>query len=286
MKIGIMPPFNGHLGTPPNIITMAKACEEAGFHSLWVPEHVVLFDQYESKYPYSSDGRLGMRADGGVMDPFNVLSFVAAVTTRIRLGTGICLVPQRNPVYTAKAVATLDVLSGGRVDFGIGIGWLREEFEVLDVPWERRGARTLAYLEVMRRLWCDEESSYEGEFYRLQPTRQYPKPVQSPHPPVHVGGESDAALRRVAAAGQGWYGFDVAPGNAKGYIEKLTAMLEAKGRARSDVTVSISPFRRPASRELVEQYAEAGVDQLNFPVGGRTVENVVERIQEMASETM
>src|SRR5205823_9832789 len=119
------------------------------------------------------------------------------LTTRIRLGTGICLVPQRNPVYTAKQVACLDVLSKGRFDFGVGIGWYAEEFAAVGAEFARRGARTRSYLEVMRRLWTEEQPWYEDEFYRLPPVRIAPKPVQQPHPPIIFGGESDAALRRV-----------------------------------------------------------------------------------------
>jgi probable F420-dependent oxidoreductase len=126
------------------------------------------------------------------------LAFLAAHTARVRLGTGICLVPQRNPVYTAKEVATVDWLSGGRFDFGVGVGWLAEEFRALDVAFERRGDRCREYLDVMRRLWCDSVSAFAGSFYDLPASRQYPKPVQQPHPPICFGGESDAAMRRVA----------------------------------------------------------------------------------------
>ena len=136
--------------------------------------------------------------------------------------------PQRNPVYTAKQVADLDVLSGGRVEFGIGIGWLREEFDVVNVPFERRGQRTDEYLEIMKSLWTEETSEYHGELYDLPPCRMYPKPVQRPHPPLVIGGESDAALRRVAAHGQGWFGFNRTPDEVPEGLERLEKALAAQ----------------------------------------------------------
>ena len=175
---------------------------------MWVAEHVVLFDDYRSAYPYAANGRIPAPPESGMLEPFTALAFLAAVTKTLRLGTGICLLPQRNPVYTAKEAANVDFLSGGRLDLGIGVGWLAEEFRAVAAPFEHRGARCRSYVEVMRALWCDAVSEYKDEFYELPACRMYPKPVQRPHPPLHFGGESDAALRRVADLGQGWYGFN------------------------------------------------------------------------------
>lgn len=183
MRIGIFVPLGNPFATPEYVRVLGRQAEALGFASIWVAEHVVLFDSYASRYPYAADGRIPAGGESGFLDPFAALSFLAAVTDRIRLGTGICLVPQRNPVYTAKDVASVDVLSNGRLDFGVGIGWLAEEFQALNVPFERRAQRTRSYLEVMRRLWCDPVSAYEDEFYRLNACRQYPKPIQQPHPP-------------------------------------------------------------------------------------------------------
>jgi probable F420-dependent oxidoreductase len=180
----------------------------------------------------------------------------------VRLGTGICLVPQRNPVYTAKEVASLDYLSNGRFDFGVGVGWLEEEFKALNVPFERRGARSRAYLEVMRRCWCDPISQYEGEFYSLPPCRQYPKPVQQPHPPIYFGGESDAALKRVADLGQGWFPFSIGPDELAARMQVLTKLLATRGRKRSDIRVAICPYMNSADLDLVKRYRDAGADQV------------------------
>lgn len=262
MDVGLFVPLGNGNATPEIVRTLGREAEGRGFESIWVPEHVVLFDEYDSSYPYSPDGAFPGGADSGMVEPLTALTYLAAVTDRIRLGTGICLVPQRNPVYTAKAVTDLDSLSGGRVEFGVGVGWLREEFEALDMPFERRGRRTDEHLAVMKALWCDEVSEYHGELYDLPPCRMYPKPVQSPHPPIHVGGESDAALRRVARLGQGWFSFNRLPADLPEPLERLDAALAAEGRSRDDVTLSVSPYFNATTPEMVAQYAELGVDRL------------------------
>ena len=161
-QIGLFAALGSPFATPSYLRTLGPAAEERGFHSVWAAEHVVLFDEYTSAYPYAADGRIPARGESGFLDPFLALSFIAAGTRTLRLGTGICLVPQRNPVYTAKAVSDLDWMSGGRVDFGVGVGWLAEEFRALGVPFERRGARCRAYLRLMQRLWSDPVSCYES----------------------------------------------------------------------------------------------------------------------------
>ncbi len=285
MRIGIMPPTGTPVATPEYIATVARAADELGFHSFWAPEHVVFFEEYSSRYPYTPDGRINMRI-GGPIDPFQVLTFAAAVTTHIRLGTGICLVPQRNPVYTAKEVAGIDWLSNGRFDFGVGIGWLREEFQAVDVPWPDRAGRTREYIEVMQQLWSEGVAEYHGKHYDLPACIQHPKPVQQPHPLIFFGGESDAALERVAAQGQGWFGFDLGPEETRERLAVLDRMLEAHGRTRADIQVFVSPFRRPATRELLEQLEEVGVEQAIFPVGGREASDVVARLEQMAADLL
>jgi probable F420-dependent oxidoreductase len=262
MHVGYIAALGAPFATGEFLETLGPAAEERGFHSVWVPEHVVLFDEYASQYPYSADGRIPGRPENGVLEPFSALTYLAAVTKRIRLGTGICLLPQRNPVYTAKQAADLDWLSGGRLDLGLGVGWLAEEFRAVGVPFERRGARCRSYVEVVRRLWCDDISEFKDEFYELPACRMNPKPVQQPHPPIYFGGETDAALRRVADLGQGWYGFNRDPDEAVEGIARLEKILEEHGRSRSDVQVSISPYLKPLGDGDIERYHEAGVDQV------------------------
>jgi probable F420-dependent oxidoreductase len=283
MKFGIFAPLANPFATASYLQALGTAVEERGFDSIWVAEHVVLFDEYRSRYPYANDGRIPVRPESGILDPFAALSFLAAVTARVRLGTGICLVPQRNPVYTAKEVATLDWLSGGRFDLGIGVGWLAEEFAALGVPFDRRGPRCRAYIDVMKTLWSDPISQHSGEFYDLAPTRQYPKPVQQPHPPIHFGGESDAALRRVADLGQGWYGFGLGPEQVRERIDRLERLLERRGRRRGDIEVSICPYLTPATTQLVEGYEEAGVDRVILMAVGRSPEALVSALDDLAN---
>jgi probable F420-dependent oxidoreductase len=265
MKLGIFVALVGPNATPEYLAAAATAAEEVGFHSLWVAEHVCLFDTPSSRYPYSEDGNFPVAAASGVLEPFAALAYAAAVTKRIRLGTGVCLVPQRQPLYTAKLVADLDVLSGGRVDFGVGVGWLREEFEALGVPFENRGRRCREYLDAMTRLWTDEVSEYEGTFVRFSPLRFYPKPIQKPHPPICFGGESRPALARVADLGQGWFGFNIAAHEAGAQIRRLDAVLKERGRSRAGVSVKMSPYLKPgADPEGIRRYADAGVDEVIF----------------------
>jgi probable F420-dependent oxidoreductase len=282
MQIGLFAPASNPFATPEYLHALGTGAEERGFHSLWVAEHVVLFDDYASEYPYSADGRIPALGEAGFLDPFATLAFLAACTTRIRLGTGICLVPQRNPVYTAKDVATVDWLSRGRLDFGVGIGWLAEEFQALEVPFERRAGRCRAYLEVMRRLWCDAVSSYEGEFYRLPACRQYPKPVQQPHPPIYFGGESDAALRRVADLGQGWYPFSILPDDLRARLADLDRLLEKRNRSRRDVRVVVCPYLRPTDLELVKRYRDVGAEQVILLLFASNTDELAQSLDRLA----
>ncbi len=262
MKIGAFVPLGAYNANAAYLRAVGPALEERGFESVWVPEHVVLFDDYESRYPYSDDGRFPGSGDAGMLEPLTALTYLAAVTDELRLGTGICLITQRNPVYTAKQVADLDVLSGGRVEFGVGVGWLREEFDALNMPFDRRGDRARDHLEVMRSLWTEPTSSYDGELYGLSECRMYPKPVQQPHPPIHFGGETDAAMRRVAELGQGWFGFNRTPDEVPEALERLDRALEAQGRKRDEITISISPYFKAVDAAALERYAELGVDRL------------------------
>lgn len=279
MKIGANLIFN-HFTPPAFVAEAAQLVEEAGFHSIWVPEHVVFFPEYESPYPYTADGRIPGEPEG-ILDPFSALTFIAAVTSRIRLGTGVCLVPQRNPVYTARAVADLDYLSGGRFDFGVGIGWLKEEFDNLQQDFATRARRTVEYIEIMQALWAPGVSEYSGESYELRPCHSNPKPVQKPHPPIYFGGETDAAMRRVASHGNGWYGFNRDPAGTREGIARLTEQLREAGRSRSDVQVCIGPNVHPVTRETVPQYEDEGVDQLLVPLRAGKVDKLKLRIEEM-----
>ena len=283
MDVGLFVPLGNGNASSEILRAVGRESEERGFESIWVPEHVVLFDEYESQYPFSPDGRFPGGADTGMLEPLTALTYLAAVTDRVRLGTAICLVPQRNAVYTAKQVTDLDNLSGGRVDFGIGVGWLREEFEAIGMPFERRGQRNDEHIAIMKSLWTDEVSSYEGELASLRECRMYPKPVQTPHPPIHVGGISDAALRRVARLGQGWFSWSQLPHELADPLARLDGFLADEGRSRDDVVITACPYFNPCTPELVEQYAEAGVDRLVVLALAFTVEMIHEQLDALAA---
>jgi probable F420-dependent oxidoreductase len=284
VDIALMVASVSPFATPEYLQAFGEAAEEHGFSAIWAPEHVVVLDEYESLYPYDQSGKMPGGGETGILEPFDTLAFLAAVTSRIRLGTGICIVPQRNPVYTAKQVATVDWLSNGRVDFGIGVGWLREEFDVTGTPFEERGPRTRDYVEAMRRLWCDPVSQYDGKYYRVPACRMYPKPVQQPHPPVYFGGESDAALRRVADTGDGWLGFNHTPETAAERIKVLELLLADRGRRRDDVTISVSPYMLPIESAALAGYRDAGADQVVLPAFAFDPDSIRELIAGMADD--
>jgi probable F420-dependent oxidoreductase len=262
VEIGLFAPLGNDNAKGSLLRLLGREAEARGFESIWVAEHVVFFDDYASQYPYSPDGRFPGGGDTGLLEPLTALAYLAAVTDTIRLGTGICLVPQRNPVYTAKQVVDVDNLSGGRVDFGIGVGWLREEFDVLGMPFDHRGAITDDFLTVMKALWEDDPSEAHLEHYDLPACRLFPKPVQTPHPPIHVGGESEAALRRVARHGQGWYTFNRLPADLDEPLERLDGHLQAAGRSRAEIQLTVCPYFQSVTPETVRAYADHGVDRL------------------------
>lgn len=261
MKIGLFTPLSAELASPELATEIACVAEECGFDSLWVPEHAVLFDDYAPNYPYAEDGRMPGGASANVLDPFPVLSFFAACTKTIRLGTGVMILPQRNPIYAAKEIASLDVLSGGRVDVGIGVGWLEEEMRALGTPWEHRGARTDSYVSVMKALWCEDPSAYSDAYYSLPECRFAPKPIQRPHPPLVFGGESRPALRRIAESGQGWNAAMKSPADMKGLLSELDPLLAQAGRSRSELEITVMPGRELSSDDL-KAYRDVGVDQI------------------------
>jgi probable F420-dependent oxidoreductase len=262
MKIGLFAVGTGRMAGGGLLKAVAQNAERLGIATLWVPEHVVLLDKYSSKYPYSTDGALPAQTNAPIFDPFVSLATMAAVTSTIRLATGICLVPEHNPLVLGKVVATLDFLSGGRVILGVGIGWLEEEFQALGIPWERRAQRTRECIEAMRKLWSDDLSAYQGEFVKFEGVRSYPKPAQGARVPIFFGGESGPALRRVAEYGTGWCGFNLSPDEAAAKIRRIEELLRASGRKRSDVELAVSPYTKKITQDDLQRYRDAGVDEV------------------------
>jgi len=262
MKIGISGIGMGKGSRPRTLQVVAEHADRLGFGTLWSPEHVVLFDQYESAYPYTESGQFLTAGTIDLTDPFVTMSYVAARTKQIRLATGICLVPEHNPLELAKKIATVDKLSGGRVALGVGIGWSWEEFAALGIPFERRGERTCEYIEVMRKLWREEKTTFSGEFVKFEGVRSYPKPAQSNGVPIIFGGESVPALRRVARYGNGWFSVKLSPEALAAKLERLSALLKEQGRSLSEIELIVSPYDRAVPREELKRYAELGVKEV------------------------
>ena len=240
---------------------LARELEERGFESLFVPEHTHI--PTSRKSPFPGGGQLPKQYSH-TLDPFVTLSWAAAVTTRLRIGTGICLVPQRDPIVTAKSIASLDMMSNGRFVFGMGGGWNVEEMEDHGATYRTRFAMLREHVLAMKALWTEEEASFSGEHVSFEPTWSWPKPAQQPHPPLLLGGESDYTLRRVVEYCDGWFprgrgGFDPAVG-----MDRLRRTADAAGRDMASLTVSV--FGAPADAQTLENYAQAGINRAILPL--------------------
>ena len=276
MKIGIFGIGSGICADPGVAARVAQAAERAGLESLWTGEHVVLPDPQVSPSPAPPLFPM--------LHPSTVLAYVAAVTTHVKLGTGIVLIAQRNPVVLAKEMASLDVLSGGRLILGIGAGYLEPEFRALGVPFGERGARTDEYIAAMRVLWRDEKPAYHGRFVRFAGIQARPRPVQDGGPPIVVGGASDAAIDRAIASAQGWYGFAMDVDATKQCIERLRT---ARSRMRRDpslgeLEISITPRGR-VTADLVRQFADVGVHRLISLVPQDSEAKVLDAVAELGA---
>jgi probable F420-dependent oxidoreductase len=256
MKFGLHSVNLHSCGYPETASRLAQAAEAAGFESLWVADHVVLPDPPMPQRPMAPDMRL--------LDPVVMLTFYAALTTRIRLATGVIVLPQRQPLVLAKQLATLDVLSNGRLMFGLGVGWCEPEFRALDVPFEHRGSRGDEYLAAMRAIWTQEKPVYQGRYVNFAGVQAQPQPVQRPTPPIIVGGRAPEAFRRAVEHGHGWYGFGMSVEQAAQDIEALHKA-EQRYRRPTDLgklEISITPPGYDMDRGIVERYATVGVDRL------------------------
>lgn len=217
---------------------VAKCAEDLGFASFWVPEHAVLPVHYSSKYPGTPDGRIPP-AVGIIADPFVALARASATTTKIQLGTGVCLVPERNPLVMAKEIATLDHFSGGRFLFGIGAGWLKEESEIMGADFQHRWTQTRDAIYAMKELWTKEESAYYGSYYNFPAVRSFPKPAQKPHPPVLLGGSSKYVYKRIAEWGDGWLPTGMKIDKIQEGWATITDLAQKKGRDPKSLTLIV-----------------------------------------------
>lgn len=247
---------------PDKIATHVRKAEELGLESAWIGEHLILPVNYTSPYPYTTDGRFPAPLDVPFHDPMLALAYAAALTSKIKLATGIFVVPLRNPVATAKAVASLDVLSNGRVLFGIGIGWFAEEFAAAGAEFKDRARRTREYIELMKALWTQENPVYESKSVSIKDVRFNPKPVQKPHPPIVIGGTSEFAIKRAVRYGDGWYAVARSMDDARTLIAQLREQERAAKRTRPvEITLSLR-HGKPLAIDEVKELAELGVERM------------------------
>lgn len=258
MKIGV---FEFCIDRSVDPAVIAKRAEELGFASYWVPEHPIVPVKTSSPYPASDDGLIPDEY-GRITDPFVSLARASAVTTKIELGTGICLVPERNPLELAKEVATLDHFSGGRFIFGIGAGWLREETEIMGGDFDHRWGQTKDAVLAMKELWTKDEAEYHGKYYDFPAVRSFPKPAQKPHPPVYMGGSSKYVFKRVVEWGDGWMPVLSPVEDIKAGRQRLNEMAEAAGRDPKEISVLAFGFpEKFRTKVAMDELAAAGVDQ-------------------------
>jgi probable F420-dependent oxidoreductase len=308
MRFGFPIPTRGALGTLDNIRRLAQAADRYQYDSIWITDHVVIPKATASTYPYSPDGSFDLGAAQHYLDALTVMSYLAGVTEKVTIGSSVLILPYRNPMLVAKMVATLDVISRGRVILAVGVGWMREEFQALNLTtFEERGAATDEYIQILRELWTKEWPRFQGRFYSFDEVRFYPKPVQKPHPPIWIGGHTKAAIRRAASLGDGWHPIGLRP-PAGLYPEEfakaaadMRAQAEAAGRDPKAITLS---FRAPlrftdgetsaprtpfigARDQIVEDirtYQRLGVSHLIFDFSGASIEALLEQIRRFAEE--
>ena len=255
LKFGLFSMTTGPCSHPEAATRVARAAEAAGFDSLWGGEHVVLPDPQAPPSPLAPGDRIA--------DPIVTLAFLAALTTRIRLGTGIIILPQRNPLVLAKELATLDVLSNGRLIFGLGVGYLEPEFRALGAPFAERGRVADEYLAAMRAVWTQDKPAYRGRFAAFEGVQAHPRPVQAPTPPIVVGGHSPAAFRRAVEQAHGWYGFALDAAAATRCIDGLreAGQRYARPPELGPLELSVTPRGR-IDVSAAESFAALGVQRL------------------------
>jgi probable F420-dependent oxidoreductase len=284
MKIGLIP-INVGADRVEAVVDIANKAEEVGLESVWTFEHVIVPVDYQSKYPYSADGKMGVTPETPFIDPLIALATVAAHTKTLRLGTGVNILSQSNPLALAKQAASLDVVSGGRLMLGVGIGWLREEFRAMGVPYERRGARFDDAIEAMRKVWSGDVVEHSSEFLDWTGFKSHPLPVQKPLPIV-IGGSKGKAFTRVAKYGEGWYAPTAAVDQLKPLLGELGKACAAEGRDVSTVEISCMWVPAMEGPEVVKQYEELGVSRLIIPLQALGAGNPVENLDRLGNDVL
>jgi probable F420-dependent oxidoreductase len=275
---------SGPFANPQLMAHLAQAAERFGFESIWTVEHVVIPQNYQSPYPYSPSGKIPGSEDVPIPDPLLPLAYAAAITKTLRLGTGVMILPQRHPLYVAKEVATLDVLSNGRVILGIGSGWLKEEFDSLGLDFHQRGARTDEAIKSLRALWSPEAaSSFHGKHFSFGPVKCFPKPVQKGGVPIVVGGHSPAAAKRAGRYGNGFFPAIAEPDKLKELFAMMSA--EAKKAGRDPKQIELSCMGR-AKVDALKALQDIGVERVVVPPPAYDPEGITRGLEKIANEVL
>ena len=265
MKVGVIP-VNIGVQSADQVVQTAQFVESLGYESVWTFEHVVVPVNYESKYPYNKSGNMGAAPETNFVDPLIALAAVAASTKTLRLATGVNILSQVNPIYMAKQAASLDFMSNGRFMLGVGIGWLREEFEALGVPFEHRGARFDDYVAGMRKIWSGEVVEHESDFISWKGFKSYPLPIQNPFPVV-MGGVKGKIFKRTAQLGNGWFAPTGDPAELKGHMENLKIECDAIDRDLSEIEITCM-WPGQGGRDFLEELSSVGVGRVVVPMMG------------------
>jgi len=285
VNYGITLPTAGPLATPDALTTVATRAEALGYTSVWVTDHIAMPLSIQSAYPYTANRRAPWDPTIPYLDAFTALTWAAAVTRRALLGTSVLVLPMRPPLAVAKTAGTLDYLSGGRVILGIGAGWMAEEFELLGQPFGDRGRRTVEAVRVLRACWAGDPVSFVGESYQFAPFAMAPKPPQGARLPVLGGGESDAALRRVAEVCDGWHPLGLGPDAFARARARLERFVGRAGRSMAEILLTIRPgLGNPLTPELVSGYEALGARLLVADVNYRqlTLTQALAEIERLA----
>ncbi|HUA34023.1 MAG TPA: LLM class F420-dependent oxidoreductase [Candidatus Binataceae bacterium] len=275
MKFGLFGINNGACAFPKTAAAVARAAEAAGFESLWTGEHVILPDPQVAPSPVAPDYPM--------LDPAVSLAFIAAHTTKVKLGTGIIILPQRNPVVLAKELASTDTLSGGRLIFGIGIGYLKPEFEAIGAPFDHKGPRTEEFLAAMIALWTMEKPEFHGKWVNFKGVNAMPRPASKPHPEIVFGGHTADAYSRAARLAKGWYGFALDVDGAKKCIDGVREACAKAGRNFADVEISVTP-RVPIDRDTAKRFADLGVHRLILLQRAQDEAGILKQVGEVERE--
>jgi probable F420-dependent oxidoreductase len=281
MKIGLMFTNTGAFSEPEMIAHLATTADQCGIESMWTIEHVVIPQGFQTPYPYSRDGKFPGGETASILDPLVPLSFCAALTSKLRFGTAVMILPQRHPIYVAKELATIDVMSGGRAMLGVGSGWLKEEFAALQLDFHTRGARTDEAINAIRSLWRDDPSTFEGRHFKFRELRSFPKPIQRGGIPIHVGGHSPAAVRRAARMGDGFF---PAPGNLnvlKDLFAKVRQECQKIGRNPAELELSAAGKLTP---DLIKTFQDMGVSRAMTIVPGADRDSVSRGLEKIGKE--